>query len=519
MHSFSDKDQQQIQQRGLTPETVNIQINNFINGFPYADLVGPAKVGRAIKSFDSPKIKELIKSFNQKAPGMKLLKFVPASGAASRMFKDFYTYINAAKDSDDEPSLIALKEHKSVRKFIENIDKFPFYTDLSNVISRQGLSIATLLEQHQYATIIEYLLTDKGLGYGSKPKALLKFHQYDDHSRLALEEHLVEGAYYVRNEDNEVHLHFTVSPEHEQQVKTTITRLLPEYEAFFGVKFHISYSTQSPATDVIAVDMNNNPIRQEDGSLLFRPGGHGALIDNLNNLDADLIFIKNIDNVIPDHLRDTTYIYKKILGSYLIELQEQTFNYLNQLSNMPEQVNLEEVRLFIQDHLGFQFHQEHYDQLRRYEKIDALFDTLNRPIRVCGMVKNQGEPGGGPFCVRHEDKSISLQIVEKAQVDTKKEDQRNYLESSSHFNPVDIVCSIKDFKGEPFDLKDFIDISTGIISHKSFNGKPIKAQERPGLWNGAMADWNTAFVEVPIITFNPVKTINDLLKKEHQPNT
>lgn len=516
MPSFTDNDLKQIKSKGLTPEKVNQQIQNFINGFPYTDLVGPARIGRNIKSFDSPKIKELIQKFNHEALELHIVKFVPASGAASRMFKHLFAYLKEAEGSANPEQIIKKQDHKAASQFINNLKKFAFFEDLTQALKEDDYDIELLLEQKKYDIIISYLLTDKGLNYGSKPKAIIKFHHYGDHTRMAIEEHLVEGAYYACNTNNEVHLHFTVSPEHQEEIKSKLNNVVPNYEKHFNVKYHITFSQQKPSTDIIAVNMENEPFRESEGSLLFRPGGHGSLIENLNDIYGDLIFIKNIDNVVPDHLRDTTYIYKKIIGSYLLELQEKTFDYLKQLNENPEKVNLEEVRLFIEENLGYQFHDEQLHNLRRVEKIDLLFDKLNRPIRVCGMVKNQGEPGGGPFCVRHDDRSTSLQIVEKAQIDTKKEDQRNYMESSTHFNPVDIVCSTKNFKGEPFDLLDFVDPNTGLISHKSRNGQSLKAQELPGLWNGAMADWNTAFVEIPIITFNPVKTVNDLLRDEHQ---
>lgn len=518
MYPFTEKDIEQIQNKGLTPEIVNFQINNFIEGFPYVDLVKPARTDDSIESFEKERVKELVRYYEKASGNLNIVKFVPASGAASRMFKDLFTYLNDCINSERPAAEIIKDEsHKNARRFINHLEKFAFYDELRKTLGNQNLELEKLRKEEKYDTIIDYVISPKGLNYGQLPKALILFHKYDDHARLALEEHLVEGAYYAKNKNNKVSLHFTVSPEHLEQFKETINKLLPSYESHFGVEYKVSYSKQKESTDIIAVDMDNEPIRLEDGSLLFRPGGHGALIQNLNDIYGDLIFIKNIDNVVPDHLRDTTYIYKKVIGGYLLEIQKQVFNYLQQLNDNPEYVNLEEVRDFIQKKLGFKFRDQQFHNLRRVEKIDLLFDKLNRPIRVCGMVKNQGDPGGGPFCVRDKEGNISLQIVEKAQIDTKKEDQRNYLESASHFNPVDLVCSIKNFKGEPFDLTDFVDPKTGLISHKTKDGTKLKAQELPGLWNGAMADWNTIFVEVPIITFNPVKTINDLLRKEHQP--
>ena len=517
MHNLTQKDIEQIQSKGLTPEMVKTQIKNFTDGFPYLDIVGPAKPEHHIKTFDKTQIRELIQKYNKKAPEKRIVKFIPASGAATRMFKNLFAFMHEAENSDNQNNILNQEQYKDVQKFFKQLKKFPFYEQLKQALETDNLDLEELHNQGKYDVILRYFLTDKGLNYGTYPKALIPFHKYKTHTRLSLEEHLIEGVYYACDNKKRVYLHFTVSPEHLEAYKETLNDLVPKYEKHFGVTFEISFSSQKESTDVIAVDMDNQPIRNEDGSLLFRPGGHGALLDNLNDIYADLVFIKNIDNVVPDQLRDTTYIYKKILGGYLLELQEQTFDFLEQLNNNPERVNLEEVRLFIEEKLGFVFNEKDYAERTRVDKIDLLFDTLNRPIRVCGMVKNQGEPGGGPFSIRDENGNISLQIVEKAQIDTKKEDQRNYMESLTHFNPVDIVCSMKNFKGEPFDLKDFINSNMGIISYKSKNGKKIKAQEHPGLWNGGMANWNTAFVEVPIITFNPVKTINDLLRKEHQP--
>ncbi|MFO8054607.1 MAG: DUF4301 family protein [Bacteroidales bacterium] len=518
MHQFTDEDLNQITEKGLTAEDVEGQIQKFITGFPYVELEGHAKPGTSIKVFDNAQIREFVQKYNTDSPKRKVVKFIPASGAASRMFKHLFRFMEQANEEGvEQSSLLKTKEHKQTLQFFSNLEKFAFTDDLKTTLAKDNLDLQELLEGHQYSKVLEYLLTEKGLNYGHLPKALLKFHRYDTHNRLALEEHLVEGVYYTKGHDQHVHLHFTVSPEHLEAFHKTLEEIVPKYENHFGVTYEISFSEQKGNTDIIAVDEDNKPFRDAEGRLLFRPGGHGALISNLNDIDADLIFIKNIDNVVPDHLQDTTYIYKKALGGYLLKLQEQVFSFLKQLNEEPEKVNPEDIRLFLYEKLGFEIPAGQFENLTRIERIDLVFDKLNRPIRVCGMVKNMGEPGGGPFSVNHKDNTVSLQIVEKAQIDIKKEDQRNYLESATHFNPVDIVCSTRDYKGEPFDLKDFVDPQTGLITYKSQNGKTLKAQERPGLWNGAMADWNTAFVEVPLITFNPVKTINDLLRKEHQP--
>lgn len=506
MTQLTEKDLQQLSTKGITTTDIEQQLENFKNGFPPVKLVKPATVDDGIHKLENNQVEELIQIFSQKGTSLNMLKFVPASGAASRMFKFLYEYLS-------NPGT----ENKDIKDFITGIKKFAFYEDLANVMRRQGLDLDKAVENKNYSAIIEALVSPKGLNYGSLPKALLKFHKYEGHRRTAIEEHLVEGVEYAQNRQGNVNIHFTISPEHEKIFLNFLEQVKDEYGKQYNTTFNVDYTFQQESTDMVAVDLNNQFIRNEDGSLLFRPGGHGALLENLNQLEADIIFIKNIDNVVPDRLKETTVIYKKALAGFLLSIQEQIFGYLKILENSAtlEEDKLREILEFTEEKLSVK--SAGYTQKSSHsEIINYLKKILNRPIRVCGMVRNEGEPGGGPFWVKENNGRLSLQIVEKAQIDTTDKIQKEILDNSTHFNPVDLVCGVKNYKGEKFDLLRYRDLNTGIISKKSKDGKELKAQELPGLWNGGMAFWNTIFVEVPLITFNPVKTVNDLLRDEHQ---
>ncbi|MEM9850315.1 MAG: DUF4301 family protein, partial [Bacteroidota bacterium] len=392
-----------------------------------------------------------------------------------------------------------------------------FKADLKAALAEQGKQLEDLLAHEEYRTILAALLKAHGLDYGNLPKGLLQFHDYGDFTRTAVEEHLVEGANYCKGAKDLVHLHFTVSAEHQEKFEDLLSRLQPQYEAQFGVHYDITFSQQQPHTDTIAADENNEPFRLDDGSILFRPGGHGALIENLDALAFDLVFIKNIDNVVPDHLKAVTYEYKKALAGVLLELQATIFGYLKQLEDRTTATLIQEIEDFVQQQLYIR-PPATYASSTLEEKATFLRQKLNRPIRVCGMVKNEGEPGGGPFFAENPDQSVSLHIVESAQIDEADEQQLSLLKTSSHFNPVDIICTLKDYQGKAFELKKYVNTQQGFISNKSKSGRALKALELPGLWNGSMADWNTVFVEVPILTFNPVKQVNDLLRETHQAN-
>ena len=401
------------------------------------------------------------------------------------------------------------------KKFFDHIHSFAFFNDLNAAcMDNTGKSINALLEERQYKAIVSNLLEAAGLNYGALPKGLLKFHRYADGVRTPLEEHLVEGALYAAGKSGEANVHFTVSTEHRQLFQQLVDAKVAEYEAKYGIRYHVSFSEQKPSTDTVAADMENKPFRDK-GKLLFRPGGHGALIENLNDLDADVVFIKNIDNVVPDRLKGDTVTYKKLLAGVLVTLQAKAFDYLRLLDGGHySHDQLEEIIRFVQRDLRCR--RADLKQLEDADLVIYLRKKLNRPMRVCGMVKNVGEPGGGPFLAYNPDGTVSLQILESSQIDMKDPEKKAMFEQGTHFNPVDLVCAVRDYKGNKFNLLNYVDKATGFISYKSKGGKELKALELPGLWNGAMSDWNTVFVEVPLSTFNPVKTVNDLLREQHQ---
>ncbi len=515
---ISPEDLKQINDKGIELAIVEKQISNFKRGFPFIRLKAAAIPSHGLHSFSEEEARKLAAYFDNNRRDYDILKFVPASGAASRMFKQLFEFMESYDGSPETiAALEAETDFNSVGYFLRNIHKQACYKDLMKVLEVNGLNIEQLRKDHDYNSILSYFLTDQGLNYAKLPKGLLQFHWYEDDSRYAVEEHLVEAANYSTDNDKVAKVHLTVSPEHQQKFESAIADKKAKHEDHYGVTFDVNFSQQKPATDTIAVDMDNEPFRTSDGSLLFRPGGHGALIENLNDLDQEIIFVKNIDNIVPDRLRETTYLYKKVIGGLLMQLQEKAFEALDMLEdgNLSDD-ELTGIKEMAELDLNI-FIPEAYEGYDNMDKIDFLFNKLNRPMRICGMVKNEGEPGGGPFWVLNENEEASLQIVESSQINLDDLAQKEIVSSATHFNPVDLVCGVKDFKGEAFDLKEFVDPNTGFISVKSQGGKNLKAQELPGLWNGAMADWITVFVETPLITFNPVKTINDLLRTQHQP--
>ncbi|GGN07588.1 hypothetical protein GCM10010967_48910 [Dyadobacter beijingensis] len=497
---FIEKDIQQIKERGSDLSVVEEQVRYFEKGFPFLQLSKAATVGDGIIRLTDEEIAQVISEFDKSAADgeIALLKFVPASGAATRMFKSLFGFLQEDK------------KDKSVDEFFTKLKDFAFYEDLKTSLAADGYDIESADEK----TITSYFLTAKGLGYGELPKGLLKFHNYPDRSRTPLEEHLVEGAKYA-NAGSNVQIHFTVSPEHRDKFEKLVVEVLPSYQTQYGVRYIVSFSEQKSATDTIAVNLDNTPFREKDESLLFRPAGHGALLENLGQLDADIIFIKNIDNVVPDRIKGETITYKKALAGIVLKFQKQIFSYLDKLAGSADKALLAEIDAFFRDELCV-IPPAAFGSWSDEQKKTYFIGKLDRPLRACGMVKNQGEPGGGPFWAENADGSSSLQIVESAQVDVDNADQNSIFKNSTHFNPVDLVCAVKNKKGELYDLKKFRDPLTGFITGKSKDGKELKAQELPGLWNGSMADWNTLFVEVPLITFNPVKTVNDLLREQHQ---
>ncbi|MDY6845021.1 MAG: DUF4301 family protein [Thermodesulfobacteriota bacterium] len=518
---FSPNDIKQISTLGITEEQVRLHIDFFRKKPSYLKLNRPCTIGDGIRTIQKDEIQNLIAFHEDAARKGRLLKFVPASGAASRMFKVLLQFkelkqnlkrVTIAKKAKEKDKIL-----QEMLLSIDGIKRFAFWNDLKSVMKTSGIDIENHIDKDYMNDIIDFLLSPRGLNYANLPKGLLKFHQYSHCSRTAFEEHLVEAADYVRDAEGICRLHLTISSEHKEKFDALLEEIRPRYEQKYKVNFHVGFSIQKRSTDTIAVDLHNQPFREKDGTLVFRPGGHGTLIENLNTIDGDIIFIKNIDNVVPDRLKYHTFLWKKILAGYLIKNQQRIFEYLEKMTTgKHEESSIEEILNFTQENLIIS---PPYDWQHKSskEQRDFLIHKLNRPIRVCGVVKNEGEPGGAPFWVEEKYGTLSLQIVESAQIDQQSEKQRAILNSATHFNPVDIVCGIKDFRGNSFDLRKYIDSDAVFITQKSKEGRDLKALEVPGLWNGAMADWITIFVEVPIITFNPVKTINDLLRKEHQP--
>lgn len=506
---LTHEDKELLAKKGISEEKIAEQLACFEKGFPFLKLSAAASVenGGIMKAEDKD-FERYLAAWNAYKDGeKKIVKFVPASGAASRMFKNMFEFLGA---DYDKPTTDFEK------KFFDHIHDFAFYNDLNAAcMDNTGKNIDALLSEQNYKAIVSNLLEAAGLNYGALPKGLLKFHRYTDGVRTPLEEHLVEGALYAAGKTGKVNIHFTVSTEHRALFEKLVAAKVGEYEAKYGAKYHISFSEQKPSTDTVAADMENKPFRDKDGKLLFRPGGHGALIENLNDLDADIVFIKNIDNVVPDRLKADTVIYKKLLAGVLVTLQKQAFEYLELLdSGHYSHEQLETIIRFVQQQLRCR--RTDLKELEDADLVIYLRKKLNRPMRVCGMVKNVGEPGGGPFLAYNPDGTISLQILESSQIDMNDPEKKAMFEKGTHFNPVDLVCAIRDYKGRKFNLLEHVDKATGFISYKSKNGKDLKALELPGLWNGSMSDWNTVFVEVPLSTFNPVKTVNDLLREQHQ---
>ena len=508
---FSDKDIEQIKAYGLSVDEVEDQIINFIKGFPYVKLHQSVSKGNGLLDMSKAEIDNTIRYYEENKTKHSILKFVPSSGAATRMFKDLMEFSGLYMGMPYN-----MKNFPSAHKTLDNIESFAFYEELESIINASGITLEEHMVSGNYTTVVNYILTEIGLNYGKLPKALIAFHRYPEAEerkvRYAIEEHLVEGANYAREESSQVNIHFTVSPEHKEAVMELISKVQPHYEEVFGVKYLINYSLQKKETDTIAVNPDNTIAYDKDDKLIFRPAGHGALIENLNDIKGDIIFIKNIDNVAHDKLKPYTYKYKKLIAGTLIKVQEEVFSALRKLEsgNLKSQDVVDIITLC--NKIGINLSEE---EKKSEDMMQVLFDKLNRPIRVCGVVKNQGEPGGGPFWVI-KDGLRSLQIVESSQVNMLDEEQKTIFQTSQYFNPVDLVCGVKDYKSRNFDLRNFIDKDSGFISNKSKDGKLIKAQELPGLWNGAMANWITLFVEVPIQTFTPVKEVNDLLRDEHQ---
>jgi hypothetical protein len=511
---FREKDLAQLRGKGIATKEAESQIAYLRKGFPYMKLARAATINHGIKQLDDKQIKDYIQIYE--GAGLTKIKFVPASGAATRMFKALFEFDELFRQSNFDARILSKDAYKHVKECFDRIRDFAFYDQLETMVEKTGIKLNDAMQKKNYHIILSSLLGEEGLGYGNLPKGLLIFHRYDHTVRSAVEEHLVEGAGYAMNKNNLVKIHLTVSPEHKASFIALLKKVQKKYEEFHQVTFEITYSIQKPSTDTLAIDDKNEPFRETNGALHFRPGGHGALLENLNDIDGDVVFIKNIDNVCHDRNIRDTLIFKKALAGLLIEYQSRIFHYLHLLEKTkpasPELIS--EISGFLANELGTALSLKVLSQSAQASKL--LFEKLDRPIRVCGMVKNLGEPGGGPFWTGGNDGSQSLQIVESSQVNHHDPEQEAILQSATHFNPVDLVCGLRNFQGKKFNMMNYRDPNTGFISKKFRNGKPLKALELPGLWNGSMAHWNTVFVEVPVSTFTPVKTMHDLLRPEHQ---
>ena len=479
---MTQQDLKQLAQKGISEQQIENQLGQFKTGFPFLKLEAAAAIGRGIVAPSDAERKRFVDAWQQyKAQGKKVVKFVPASGAASRMFKDMFAFVDA---DYDKPTTDFEK------KYFDNIVKFAFYGELDAVCQKNnGKGIQALKSEGNYKAVAANMLTAEGLNYGQLPKGLLLFHNYPEGPRTPMEEHLVEAALYAAS-NGEAHVHFTVSHEHMELFKQKVAQKADFYAQKYGIEYDITFSEQKPSTDTVAANPDGTPFRNSDGSLLFRPGGHGALIENLNEIEADVIFVK-------------------IIAGVLVTLQKKAFEYLRILDEGATDEQLAEMAKFVRENLCT-------DPKGQKEDADYLRSKLNRPMRVCGVVKNVGEPGGGPFLTYNQDGTVSLQILESSQIDKSNQEYMEMFTKGTHFNPVDLVCAVKDYKGNAFDLPKYVDPTTGFISQKSKSGKELQALELPGLWNGAMSNWSTVFVEVPLATFNPVKTVNDLLRDQHQ---
>ncbi|SDG87753.1 DUF4301 family protein [Winogradskyella thalassocola] len=515
--SFTENDIYQIESNDLTLTGIKKQIEIFETGIPFTNVSDAATLNNGIMPLNDSNIQAYVSLFENEKDKKSLLKFVPASGAATRMFKFLFKFVS--EYNSNEQSLNSYINKNNLRElslFMVGLEKFPFYNQILELLKSNGIDYENLSNQEKVWHFAKAMLDENQLNFGNQPKGLLPFHDYkNNHISTAFEEHLYEAAMYASS-NGLAKLHFTISEVYENKFTKEFKNIQNQVEENTGVEFDISFSFQQQSTDTIAVTLKNRPFREADGSLLFRPSGHGALLKNLNALEADIIFVKNIDNVVVYKYKDELAKYKKVLAGILIELQNKAFEYLHELDS--EQVNegtLVSVENFLTHKLSIKISDEYKKYTDRY-KIEYLKEKLNRPIRVCGMVKNEGEPGGGPFWVKDHKSNQSLQIVESAQINLKDPKQEDILKNATHFNPVDLVCGVKNYKGEKFDLENYVDHNAAFITEKTKNGRDLKALELPGLWNGSMAHWSTIFVEVPIITFNPVKTVNDLLKSPHQ---
>lgn len=498
-YQLTDNDIQEIQARGISLKEVEKQITQLERGTEYVQLHAPCTIGNGITQIGKTEAERLIEVFDLEVAEREICKFVPASGAASRMFKNLEEFMNSGISISDSS--------EEVKEFFNNLKKFAFYEDLERKLETADKSIQSLISEKKFKEILKVLLKPEGLNYSANPKALIKFHSYQQESKTAFDEQVYESEKYIVDKHGNVNLHFTIPPEFEEKFLAEKKRLIEE-SSQKNINLNISFSYQKKSTDTIALD-HDGRLFKVDGKMLFRPGGHGALIENLNDLHADVIFIKNIDNVQKRENLDLTIRNKKILGGTLVELQSRIHYYLRKLESDSSNNFIDEIEKFITQELGIKLGDHS-------SKAEYFIELLNRPVRVCGVVENEGHPGGGPFWVKDKNGRITRQIIESDQVNKSEPDQKEIFEASTHFNPVDLACGVNNYKGEKFNLTDFVDHSMVFVANKSKHGKELKALELPGLWNGAMAGWLTIFVEVPKETFTPVKVVNDLLNDYHQ---
>lgn len=502
-------DRETLANRGITEDRLMEQVNRFKTGFPYLRIADSARVGHGITALTPDEEQQALARWQRYlADGGSVAKFVPASGAASRMFKSLFAFVDGDSDTPAPGSDVA--------RLIDGITHLPFYHELDAIMRRDhGMGVRELIDAGRYKDVIAGIISPEGLNYGNLPKGLLSFHAYPDGSvRTPVEEQLVEGAQSATGADGTVKIHFTVSANHRDLFRKKLEATVPALEKRLGVKFDVSMSEQKPSTDTVAVNPDNTLFR-ENGELVFRPGGHGALIQNLNDIDSSVVFIKNIDNVVPDSRRESTLYYKRVLAGYLIELHDRIEAYLRRLNAGDcTRAELDDMLSFAENTLCISSPEAH--SLSDADLAAYLRRKFDRPLRVAGMVRNEGEPGGGPYLAGNPDGTVSPQVLESTQIDPANQTYSRIMATATHFNPVDLVCYINDIDGHPYNLPDYVDPATGFISEKSLHGHPLRALELPGLWNGAMSDWTTVFVEVPVSTFNPVKTVNDLLRDAHQ---
>jgi len=516
---FSDKDIKHIKSKGITIAQVSAQVERIQHGMSYSNLVAAANIGSGIESYNAQEMQDFINLYETKQNSLDIVKFVPASGAATRMFQFLFQFLRDFKPKKDTiEDYLERQNNNLIKTFISGLESLPFYSEVLSKAKRIHPNFESLSKGEACVAFVKTMLNEDAFNYSFFPKGLLPFHKYQTGAVTAFYEHLLESTLYASS-NNKAHLHFTVSETHHPYFNSELNKIKAALEQKTNTLFKVSFSYQKQETETVALTTNNDIYRNEDDSILFRPAGHGALLENLNDLNSDLIFIKNIDNIVVFNKNKTLSKYKKLIAGVLIKAQEQAFSFLHKLDNESvSETDMLTIAMFLSKKMNVSIFDE-FDDLTSEKKKHYLKEKLNRPICICGMVKNEGEPGGGPFWVKDSHGEISLQIVEFAQIDIKKDAQAEIVKNATHFNPTDLVCGVKNYKGEKFNLLNFVDSEAAFITKKTQNGVAIKALELPGLWNGSMADWNTIFVEIPVETFNPVKTVNDLLKPEHQAST